>query len=234
MGRSRGSTVFYPTKRGRLIPAQSSMTSFSLRHSSRPWLRSAAGLLVLAVMAMLWTSGGPADAQGTSSTLPPASGGAATGKVGIHLVRLLSEVPEETEKKIGPLHDLRVELVPGNVLVFRKGSEFAALLPIDKLEGRVDSLRYFYYVEKSPLFWFIGGERSKGIRVVADGSGFQFDTFRLIWKNGGDEAGWIDFPDAAENQGLRFSVVSGQSVDKVDPKETKYWVELGAEGKAGF
>lgn len=185
-------------------------------------------------MAMLWTSGERAGAQSTSSAALPPPGGSATGKIGIHLVRLLSEVPEEIEKKIGPLHDLRVELVPGNVLVFRKGSEFAALLPIDKIQGRVDSLRYFYYLEKSPMFWFIGGERSKGIRVVADGSGFQFDTFRLIWKNGGDEAGWIYFPDAAENQGLRFSVVSGQSVDKADPKETKYWVELGSEGKAGF
>jgi hypothetical protein len=185
-------------------------------------------------MAMLWMSGHRADAEGPSSAAPKPQGGSATGKIGIHLVRLLSEVPEEIEKKSGPLHDLRVELVPGNVLVFRKGGEFAALLPIDKIEGRVDSLRYFYYVEKSPMFWFIGGARSKGIRVVADGSGFQFDTFRLMWKDGGDEAGWIYFPDAAENQGLRFSVVSGQSVDKADPKETKDWVELGSEGKAGF
>lgn len=163
-----------------------------------------------------------------------APAGPATGQIGIRLVRLLSEVPEDVEKRSGPLHDLRVELVPGNVIVFRKGSEFAALLPIDKIQGRVDSLRYFYYVERSPMFWFFGGARLKGIRAVADGSAFQFDTFRLFWGNGGEQAGWIYFPDTAENQGLRFSVVSGQSVDQADPKETKYWVELGSEGKAGF
>ena len=164
----------------------------------------------------------------------PPAGGAATGKVSIRLVQLLSEVPNDVAKQSGPLQDLRVELVPGNVLVFRKGSEFAALLPIDRVEGgRVDSLRYFFYVEKSPMLWFFGGGRSKGIRTVADGGSFQFDTFRLAWGKGG-ETGWIYFPDIPENQGLRFSVVSGQSVDDADPKDTKYWVELGSEGKAGF
>jgi hypothetical protein len=194
-------------------------------------LRLAAMLAAAAIVVAL--HGARADDRAVSTgQVTPA--GPATGRIGIRLVRLLSEVPEEVAKRSGPLHDLRVELVPGNVIVFRKGSEFAALLPIDKIQGRADSLRYFYYVEKSPMFWFFGGARSKGIRAVADGSAFQFDTFRLFWGNGGEHAGWLYFPETAENQGLRFSVVSGQSVDQADPKETKYWVELGSEGKAGF
>lgn len=201
------------------------MTPLTLRHV--PHLRFAASLAIAAVLIALLSVRPQAPAQA-------APAGPATGQIGIRLVRLLSEVPEEVAKRSGPLHDLRVELVPGNVLVFRKGSEFAALLPIEKIQGSADSLRYFYYVEKSPMFWFIGGERLKGIRAVADGSPFQFDTFRLVWGNGGEQAGWIYFPDTVENQGLRFSVVSGQSVDQADPKETKYWVELGSEGKAGF
>jgi hypothetical protein len=200
------------------------MTSLTLRHA--PWLSLAALLALAATIVAL--QGARAD-EGTTAPAGPA-----TGKIGIRLVRLLSEVPEDVVKRSGPLHDLRVELVPGNVIVFRKGSEFAALLPIDKIQGRADSLRYFYYVERSPMFWFFGGARLKGIRAVADGGAFQFDSFRLVWGNGGGEAGWIYFPDTAENQGLRFSVVSGQSVDQADPKDTKYWVELGSEGKAGF
>lgn len=202
----------------------------------RPLLAALAG----AAVACLAVAGGsiPARAADAATQAPPTPQAepstSATGRIGIRLVRLLSEVPEGVEKRGEPLHDLRVELVPGNVLVFRKGAEFAALLPIDHIEGRVDSLRYFFYVEKSPVFWFFGGEKSKGIRTVPDGGGFQFDTFRLLWRHGGDQAGWIYFPDSAENQGLRFSVVSGQSVDQADPKETKYWVELGSEGKAGF
>lgn len=205
------------------------MTSLELRLA--PWLRFAASLAIAVVLIALQSARAE---EGTVASAQAEPAGPATGQIGIRLVRLLSEVPEAVAKRSGPLHDLRVELVPGNVLVFRKGSEFAALLPIEKIQGRADSLRYFYYVEKSPMFWFIGGERLKGIRAVGDGSSFQFDTFRLIWGNGGEQAGWIYFPDTAENQGLRFSVVSGQSVDRADPKETKYWVELGSEGKAGF
>ena len=202
------------------------MTRLTLRHA--PWLRLAATLALAVTIVAL--HGARAD-EGTPASAPA---GPATGKIGIRLVRLLSEVPEHVAKRSGPLHDLRVELVPGNVIVFRKGSEFAALLPIDKIQGRADSLRYFYYVERSPMLWFFGGARLKGIRAVADGGAFQFDTFRLVWGNGGEQDGWIYFPDTAENQGLRFSVVSGQSVDQADPKDTKYWVELGSEGKAGF
>ncbi len=213
----------------------SSILPTSLR--LRPQLVALAGAAAacLAVTCGSVPARAAADAAAPASSMPQADPStSATGRIGIRLVRLLSEVPEGVEKRGEPLHDLRVELVPGNVLVFRKGAEFAALLPIDHIEGRVDSLRYFFYVEKSPVFWFFGGERSKGIRTVPDGGAFQFDTFRLLWRHGGDQVGWIYFPDTAENQGLRFSVVSGQSVDDADPKETKYWVELGSEGKAGF
>ena len=212
------------------------MISSTRPASSRPWPRLGAAVLACAALACgSLTAGAVAGTAAPESSPRPADPGtSATGQIGIRLVRLLSEVPEDVAKRSEPLHDLRVELVPGNVLVFRKGGEFAALLPIDHIEGRVDSLRYFFYVEKSPMFWFFGGEKSKGIRTVQDGGGFQFDTFRLIWRHGGNQAGWIYFPDSAENQGLRFSVVSGQSVDEADPKETKYWVELGSEGKAGF
>jgi hypothetical protein len=212
------------------------MTSSTLPTSFRLRLQFVA--LAAAAAACLAVTCGSIPARAAAAPAPSTPEAdpntSATGRIGIRLVRLLSEVPEGVEKRGEPLHDLRVELVPGNVLVFRKGAEFAALLPIDHIEGRVDSLRYFFYVEKSPVFWFFGGEKSKGIRTVPDGGGFQFDTFRLLWRHGGDQAGWIYFPDSAENQGLRFSVVSGQSVDDADPKETKYWVELGSEGKAGF
>jgi hypothetical protein len=46
--------------------------------------------------------------------------------------------------------------------------------------------------------------------------------------------GWIYFPDDSENTGLKFSVVSGRSVDQADPRDTRYWVELGASGASGF
>lgn len=138
------------------------------------------------------------------------------------------------QERSGPLHDIRVELVRGNVMVFRREGEFAAVFPIERLTGPVDSLRYLYYVEKPTMFWIFAGERTRGILTVPEGGSLQFDTFRLIWGGGGDGYGYIYFPDTAENEGLRFSVVSGQSVDRADPKDTKYWVELGAGERAGF
>ena len=87
---------------------------------------------------------------------------------------------------------------------------------------------------QTPTFWIFAGARTKGIRTVAAGDSMQFNSFRLLWGHEGEGLGWIYFPDVRENQHLRFSVVSGQSVDEVDPKYTKYWVELGAESEAGF
>jgi len=160
--------------------------------------------------------------------------GSATGSADVRLVRLLSDIPDSMRARAERVHDLRVRLVHGNVLVFRKGGEFAALLPIDRIPGSPDSLRYFYYVEKPSLFWIFAGARTKGIRTVAAGDSMQFNSFRLLWGRDSDGLGWIYFPDARVNQHLRFSVVSGQSVDEADPKNTKYWVELGAESEAGF
>jgi hypothetical protein len=160
--------------------------------------------------------------------------GSATGSADVRLVRLLSDIPDSMRARTEPLHDLRVRLVAGNVVVFRKGGEFAALLPIDRIEGRPDSLRYFFYVEKPSLFWIFAGARTKGIRTVAAGDSMQFNSFSLLWGRDGEGLGWIYFPDARVNRHLRFSVVSGQSVDEADPKNTKYWVELGAESEAGF
>jgi hypothetical protein len=172
-----------------------------------------------------------------SSLSHPALGGpgSATGRVNVRLVRLLSEVPESFRAaRSEHLHDLRVRLVYGDIVLFRKGREFAALLPFEPIEGHPDSLRYFFYVERQPTFWFFSGSRTKGIRSVAEGGALKFDSFRLLWGAGAEGPGWIYFPDVVENEHLRFSVVSGQSVDQADPEDTKYWIELGSEAKAGF
>ena len=159
---------------------------------------------------------------------------AATGRADIQLVRLLSGVPDSVRARSEDLHDLRVRLVPGNVVLFRKGGEFAALLPIEPADAGTDSLRYFYYVEKPPTFWIIPGARTKGILTVPDGGALRFNSFRLLWGKDATGTGWLYFPESAENRGLRFSVVSGQSVDKADPKDTRYWVELGNDQPSGF
>jgi len=161
--------------------------------------------------------------------------GSATGRADVRLVRLLSEVPQDFKAgRTEPVHDLRVRLVHGNVLLFRKGREFAALLPIETIDGRPDSLSYFFYVEREPALWFFSGARLKGIRTVGDGSALQFDSFKLLWGKSAEGLGWIYFPDVPADEHLRFSVVSGQFVDEADPKETRYWVELGSESKPGF
>jgi hypothetical protein len=136
---------------------------------------------------------------------------------------------------VDSLHNIRVLLLPGNVLVFRKDGEFAALLPIDEVAGEADSLRYFYYVEKPPFLWVVPGGRDRGIQNVPDGGTLHFNSFRLLWRRGQAGAlGWIYFPNDPANQGLRFSVVSGQSVDEANPKDTEYWIELGSADKGGF
>lgn len=158
-----------------------------------------------------------------------------TGRASVRLVQLLSEVPDAVRNMSGPLHDIRVQLVRGNVMVFRRGGEFAALFPIERVQGPVDSLRYLFYVEKPTMFWIFAGAKNRGILTVGEGGSLGFDTFRLLWRGGdADGYGYIYFPETAENEGLRFSVVSGQSVDRADPKDTKYWVELGTGERAGF
>jgi hypothetical protein len=194
-----------------------------------------AAILAAALLLPLLPAGDRALWAQTST--PSAGSPPSTGHASVRLVRLLSEVPDELETKTGPLHDVRVQLVGGNVMVFRKGGEFAALLPIERVAGSADSLRYFYYVEKPTVFWLFAGERTRGILTAPAGGNMNFGSFRLVWGDGGgdgDGLGYVYFPETTENVGLRFSVVSGQSVDTADPKETKYWVELGAGEKAGF
>src|SRR5688572_10294169 len=199
----------------------------NIRDRRMPWFTALAATFV--ALAMVPAGGAP------SAQTSPAPSNPATGRASVRLIRLLSEVPDSVQDRSGPLHDIRVQLLSGNVMVFRREGEFSALLPIDRIEGRVDSLRYFYYVEKPTQFWIFAGERTRGILTVPEGGKLEFDTFRLVWGGGGGGGhGHIYFPEVPENQGLRFSVVSGQSVDRADPKETKYWVELGAGERAGF
>jgi hypothetical protein len=159
--------------------------------------------------------------------------GAATGHASVQLVRFLEEVSATDRARFGPLHDIRLRLEPGVVVLVRREGDFAAILPIETREGTPDSLQYFWYLERAPFLWIIPRGRDKGVRTVADGGDIKFNTFTLRWGKGG-ERGWIYFPDVPENKGVRVSVVSGRSVDTVDPRSTRYWVELGADGAGGF
>jgi hypothetical protein len=163
----------------------------------------------------------------------PALGASATGRADVHLVSLLEEVPDSLRARIGPVHDVRLRLLKGNVLLLKHKGDFIALLPIERISGREDSLQYFYFRERAPIFWVIPGSREKGVRTVADGGEIRLEAPRLLWRSG-PGAGWIYFPEVTENAGLKFSVVSGSSVDQADPAETKYWVELGTPGTSGF
>jgi hypothetical protein len=175
------------------------------------------------------TSGGGSAAS--SGEMPPA-----TGHANVRLVRFLDEVSETDRARLGPLHDIRLRLEPGYVVLVRREGDFAAILPIEARAGSgaaPDTLQYFWYLERGPLFWIVPRGRDKGVRLVTDGGDIRFDSFTIRWGKGG-ESGWLYFPDVPENRGVRVSVVSGKSVDKVDPRSTRYWVELGADGTAGF
>lgn len=179
---------------------------------------------------------------GLIGTAPAAR--AATGHADVRLVRLLEEVPDSERTALGPVKDLRLRLEPGNMVVFKQRGEFAAIFPLDRVATAPESLRYFYYLERPATFWIFPGAREKGIRTVADGGAISVNSFRLLWRGGvahgggaGGEAGAAAasrslgrfyFPDAPENEGLAFSVVSGSTVGLADPKDTKYWIELGA------
>src|SRR2546422_4782259 len=69
-------------------------------------------------------------------------GRAAESRAHVRLVRLLDEVPDSDRAMLGSMHDLRIRLEHGNVLLLRKGGEFAAVLPIEGMSGAKDSLRY--------------------------------------------------------------------------------------------
>ena len=173
------------------------------------------------------------DLLASPPTPAPANPGSATGRASVHLVRFLDEVSETDRARFGPLHDVRLRLERGYVALVRRGGDFAAILPIESRPGSPDSLQYFWYLERAPFLWVIPGGRDRGVRVVPDGGEVRFGEFLVRWGRGG-ELGWIYFPDVPENRGVAFSVVSGGSVDRVDPRDTRYWVELGGGSGGGF
>jgi hypothetical protein len=184
-------------------------------------------------MAAMGVMAAAARAEAQATPAQPAASGPATGRANVQLVRFLDEVSETDRARFGALHDIRLRLQPGFVLLVRRENDFAAVLPIETREGAPDSLQYFWYLERGPFLWVVPGKRDRGVRTVADGGTIRFDAFTLLWGKGG-ESGWIYFPDLPENRGVRVSVISGTSVDQVDPRETRYWVELGSTGLGGF
>jgi len=159
---------------------------------------------------------------------------AAESRARVRLVRLLEEVPDSERAALGRVHDLRLRLEPGNILLLRRGGESAAMLPIEVMTDGRDSLRYFYYVEHSNFLWVFPGSRDKGIGTAGNGGSIHINTFDLKWRARKDELGWIYFPDDSSNKTVRFSVVSGRTVDEADPMDTKYWIELGPAEASGF
>ncbi|MEK7315285.1 MAG: hypothetical protein AAB011_03835, partial [Candidatus Eisenbacteria bacterium] len=175
---------------------------------SRP-RRFAAALLAAVAAAVLWAGAASRSVAADQATAPvPASTGNATGHASVHLVRFLDEVSETDRARFGPLHDIRLRLEPGFVVLVRREGDFAAILPIETREGSPDSLQYFWYLERGPLLWIIPRGRDRGVRTVADAGDIRFDSFTLRWGKGGDR-GWLYFPDLPENRGVRVSVVSG-------------------------
>jgi len=161
-------------------------------------------------------------------------GHAAESRAQVRLVRLLEEIPDSERTALGNVHDLRLRLEHGNILLLRRGGEFAAVLPIENMAGGNDSLRYFYYIEHAPFLWIIPGAKDRGIGTVADGGTIRINSFDLMWRTRPGELGWIYFPDGSANRNVRFSVVNGQSVAEADPMDTKYWIELGPAEASGF
>ena len=160
----------------------------------------------------------------------------------VQLVRFLDEVSETDRARFGAVHDVRLRLESGFIVLVRRDNDFAAILPIETKPGAPvtgstsntpDSLQYFWYLERGPLLWLIPRGRSKGVHTVADGGDIKFDSFTLRWGKGGEQ-GWIYFPDIPANKGVRVSIVTGNNVDKVDPRRTRYWVELGANTGGGL
>ena len=165
---------------------------------------------------------------------PLRSARADEGRAQVRLVRLLEEVPDSERASLGKVHDLKLRLEPGNILLLRRGNASAALMPIEVTSDGNDSLRYFYYLEHSPFLWVFPGQRDKGIGTAGNGGSIHIDVFDLLWRARKDRLGWIYFPDDMANQNVRFSVVSGRTVDEADPMNTKYWIELGSAEASGF
>jgi len=191
-----------------------------MRRFSRNWRASALPVSIL--LLLVWTA-----AHG-------AKGSAEESRARVRLVRLLEEVPDSERATLGSVHDLRLRLEHGNILLLRRGGEFAAVMPIEVMADGTDSLRYFYYLEHSPFLWVFPGQKDRGIGTVGNGGTIHINTFDLTWRAARDQLGWIYFPDNPTNQSVRFSVVSGRTVDEADPMDTKYWIELGPSGASGF
>lgn len=163
----------------------------------------------------------------------PAAPSADEGRATVRLVRLLAEVPDSERTIPEPVHDLRLRLVPGNIVLLRRGGVSAALMPIERTGGSPDSLRYVYYIEHPRMLWIFPGATAKGTEVVASGGALQFEGFRLFWRGDG-ALGWLYFPASEETQNLKVSVVSGRTVDRANPMDTRYWIELGSPDRPGF
>jgi hypothetical protein len=171
---------------------------------------------------------------GVGSAAHGARGYAAESRARVRLVRLLEEVPDSERTALGGVHDLRLRLEPGNILLLRRGGESAAMLPIEVSADGKDSLRYFYYLEHANFLWVFPGQRDKGIGTVGNGGSIHINAFDLKWRARKDALGWIYFAEDPSSQRVRFSVVSGRTVDEADPMDTKYWIELGPAEASGF
>jgi hypothetical protein len=169
-----------------------------------------------------------------ATAAPNGTGRADEGRARVRLVRLLEEVPDSERATLGKVHDLKLRLEPGNILLLRRGNASCAIMPIDVMSDGRDTLRYFFYLEHSAFLWVFPGARDKGIGTVGNGGSIHIDTFALAWRARKDGLGWIYFPDDETSRNVRFSVVSGRTVDEADPMDTKYWIELGPTEASGF
>lgn len=163
----------------------------------------------------------------------PAPARADSGELSVRLIRLLAEVPDSARIGSERLRDVKLRLLRGNIVLLRRGGTQAALMPIERTGGDPDSLRYVYYVEHPNFLWIFPGSKTKGTALVAHRGLLAFDEFRLYWQGDG-ALGWLLFPADSSDENLKFSVVSGRLVDRVDPMATKYWVELGSPERPGF
>lgn len=168
------------------------------------------------------------------AVLAPRAGRADQGRAQVRLVRLLEEVSDSERAAVGKVHDLKLHLTPGNILLLRRGNASAAIMPIEVMGDGKDSLRYFYYLEHSAFLWVFPGARDKGIGTAGNGGPIHIDTFELTWRADKNGLGWIYFSENEASRNLRFSVVSGRTVDEADPMDTKYWIELGPTEASGF
>src|SRR5436853_2366888 len=107
----------------------------------------------------------------------PSAARADESRAQVRLVRLLAEVPDSERAALGKVHDLKLRLEPGNILLLRRGNASAAIMPIDVMSDGKDSLRYFFYLEHSAFLWVFPGARDKGVGTAGNGGSIHIDTF---------------------------------------------------------